>query len=103
MLRAFQGVSIAVLVATLAARPAVAASRTCVTVQGPVGAAFLDCAAGQAHNILPPGSDGLVNAADFARQESGQGTPPHQQDQVAPYAGLEQVAPNLKAADLLVR
>src|SRR5438034_322177 len=92
MLRAFQDVSTAILVAMLAAAPAIAASGTCVTVQGPVGAAFLDCAAGQAHNILPPGSDGLVNAADFARQESGQGTPPHQQDQVAPYADLEKVA-----------
>src|SRR3989442_7581524 len=88
------------LAATLVAAGTGAARSTCITVQGPAGAPFLDCALGQAHNILPPGADGLGNAAEFARQEAGGGVPPHQQDQVAPYADLEQVAPNLRAADL---
>ena len=88
------------LAATLVAAGTAAARSTCTTVQGPAGAPFLDCALGQAHNILPPGADGLVNAAEFAQHEAGGGVPPHQQDQVAPYADLEQVAPNLQAADL---
>src|SRR3989449_943418 len=91
---------LALLAATLVAAGTAAARSTCTTVQGPAGAPFLDCALGQAHNILPPGADGLVNAAEFAQQEAGGGVPPHQQDQVAPYAGLELVAPHLQAADL---
>ena len=91
---------LALIAATLVAARTAAARSSCTTVQGPAGAPFLDCALGQAHNILPPGADGLVNAAEFAQQEAGGGVPPHQQDQVAPYAGLELVAPHLQAADL---
>ena len=61
------------LAATLVAGGTAAARLTCSTVQGPAGAPFPDCALGQAHNILPPGADGLVNAAEFAQQEAGQG------------------------------
>ena len=43
------------LAATLVAAGTAAARSTCTTVQGPAGAPFLDCALGQAHNILPPG------------------------------------------------
>src|SRR5690349_24374794 len=51
------------LAATLVAPGTAAARSACTTVQGPAGPPFLDCALGQAHNILPPGADGLVNAA----------------------------------------
>jgi len=93
-------VLLALLAATLVAEGTAVARSTCTTVQGPAGAPFLDCALGRAHNVLPPGADGLVNAAELAQQEAGGGVPPHQQDQVAPYADLELVAPNLQAADL---
>jgi acyl-homoserine lactone acylase PvdQ len=93
-------VLIAVVAVLLITPRAFGAQPVCLMVQGPVGAPFPDCALGQAHNILPPGANGLVNATDFAKQEGGLGPAPHQQDQLAPYANLELVAPHLQAADL---
>jgi acyl-homoserine lactone acylase PvdQ len=73
----------------------------CVTKQGPAGAPFKDCSLGAALNIVPPGSSGLYNAADFAKFEAGQGPAPHTQDQRAMYADLIKQAPNLTSAQLL--
>ncbi|HXA30065.1 MAG TPA: penicillin acylase family protein [Candidatus Angelobacter sp.] len=73
----------------------------CVTKQGPVGAPFQDCAMGNALNIVPPGSSGLYNAADFARFEAGLGPAPHTQDQRSMYADLIKQAPNVTGAQLL--
>lgn len=44
----------------------------------------VDCANGQAFNILPAGDDGLVNAQEYASSQQ----PPHQQDQLAMYRNL---------------
>ena len=77
------------------------ADNGCVVKQGPVGAPFPDCGVGNALNIVPPGSSGLYNAADFARFEAGLGPAPHTQDQRAMYADLIKAAPNLSAADIL--
>jgi acyl-homoserine lactone acylase PvdQ len=73
----------------------------CVTKQGPVGAAFLDCSVGAALNIVPPGSTGTYNAVDFARFQAGLGAPPHTRDQLAMYADLIKAAPNVTSAQLL--
>ncbi|HEV3231720.1 MAG TPA: penicillin acylase family protein [Candidatus Dormibacteraeota bacterium] len=78
----------------------VAATNGCINVQGPVGAPFVDCSAGQALNIVPPGENGLYNAADLLRAQGGMGTPPHTQDQLGMYGDLVKVAPNLGAAQL---
>jgi len=48
-----------------------------------------DYARGQAMNILPPGENGLVNAAQLAKFEKNGQRPPHSQDQLAPYENLE--------------
>ncbi|MHB8512255.1 MAG: penicillin acylase family protein [Actinomycetota bacterium] len=66
----------------------------------PFGPTFIDCSGGHVFNIIPPGSDGLVNTVDFAKQEAGLGIPAHQQDQRGMYADLVTAAPNLAAADL---
>ena len=44
----------------------------------------VDCAGGQAFNILPAGDDGLVNSQQFASSQQ----PQHQQDQLAMYRDL---------------
>jgi acyl-homoserine lactone acylase PvdQ len=76
------------------------ATSGCVTEQGPVGAPFVDCSAGAALNIVPPGATGLYNAADYAKVQAGLGTPPHTSDQLGMYSDLVKVAPNLTAAQL---
>src|SRR5256712_2149292 len=86
--------------ATLVAAGTAAARSTCITVRVPAGPRFLDGPLGQAQTTRPPGADGGVTAAESAQHGAGGGVPPPQQDQVAPYADLEQVAPNLRAADL---
>jgi len=86
--------------ATGGAAGAAAPAASCATVHGPVGPAFADCANGTVFNILPAGSDGLVNAQEFAANELNGSIPPNQQDQRAMYANLVQVAPNLKASDI---
>jgi len=94
---------LAAAILILAFVPVVARARVgdCITKQGPIGAAFVDCGAGTTYNIVPPGSNGLVNTLDFLQQEAGTGaTPAHQQDQEAMYANLLKVAPHLDPADL---
>ena len=77
------------------------ATSVCVTKHGPVGGAFTDCSGGSVYNIVPPGSDGLVNTIEFLQQEAGLGgVPAHQQDQRALYADLVRKAPNLAPAEL---
>ena len=98
MLRPLVRVVIPALLAgvlSLPASPPVAAA-ACPMVQPPVGDPFPDCSSQQVLNILPPGNNGLTNAADAAT-----GTPePHATDQQGMYANLKDVAPNLQAADL---
>jgi len=72
----------------------------CLVEAPPVGAPFVDCSGGQVFNIVPPGENGTYNMADFLRAEAGQGFPPHTRDQEPLYAGLLDVAPNLKDADI---
>ena len=78
-----------------------AAARDCVTTTDPVGNPLTDCSGGNVFNIVPPGSNGLVNIFDFVQQEAGTGAiPAHQRDQEAMYANLLKVAPHLNPADL---
>src|SRR2546427_2766427 len=72
----------------------------CLVEAPPVGAPFVDCSGGQVFNIVPPGENGTYNMADFLRAQAGQGFPPHTRDQEPLYAGLLDVAPNLKDADI---
>jgi len=73
----------------------------CATKQGPIGASFLDCSFGNTLNIVPPGSNGLYNAADFAAFEANGTRPAHTTDQEGMYADLLKVAPNLQPSQLL--
>ncbi len=98
---AFAALSILVPVLFLGARaalPAEAAASNCQTLTPPAGAGapYQDCAGGQVYNVLPPGENGLVNAAQFAARQ----TPPHADDQRSMYADLLKVAPNLQPADV---
>ncbi|HEX6349953.1 MAG TPA: penicillin acylase family protein [Candidatus Dormibacteraeota bacterium] len=69
----------------------------CASVRGPVGDAFPDCSpTGTVRNVLPPGATGGTSVVQFA---SGQPAP-HSRDQLAMYADLVKVAPNLAAAQL---
>jgi hypothetical protein len=67
-----------------------------VTLTGPAGGSYADCGGGQVYNILPPGENGLVNAATAITRQP----PPHGDDQRTMYADLVRVAPNLQPADL---
>jgi acyl-homoserine lactone acylase PvdQ len=103
--RARRAALAALLLLPLAAVPAglrtAQAGGDCATRQGPVGAAFKDCALGNALNIVPPGSAGLYNAADFAKFKAGLGSPPHTSDQTGMYADLVRAAPNVTGGQLL--
>jgi hypothetical protein len=67
-----------------------ARAQGCATIPVPQGITSpgdpndVDCANGQAFNILPAGDDGLVNAQQFAAGQQ----PAHQQDQLAMYRDL---------------
>ena len=50
--------------------------------------------AGGFRNVLPPGSNGLTNAADFAAYQGGQ-YPPHSNDALAPYRDLVFESPSV--------
>ena len=76
------------------------ADNACATKQGPVGAPFLDCSFGNTLNIVPPGSTGLYNSADFAAFETSGTRPPHTDDQEGMYANLLKVAPNVTGPQL---
>jgi acyl-homoserine lactone acylase PvdQ len=67
-----------------------------VALTGPAGGSYADCGGGQVYNILPPGENGLVNAATAITRQP----PPHGDDQRTMYADLVRVAPNLQPADL---
>ena len=73
----------------------------CQQKQGPVGAPFLDCSAGNALNIVPPGQTGLYNTTDVLSFEASGTRPAHTDDQRAMYADLLKVAPTLTASQLL--
>ncbi|TMD51690.1 MAG: penicillin acylase family protein [Chloroflexi bacterium] len=76
--------------------PVSALAAACQTVTGPAGGPYADCGGGQVYNILPPGENGLVNAATAATRQP----PPHGDDQRSMYADLVRVAPHLQPADL---
>lgn len=59
-----------------------------------------DYGGGQIRSILPPGENGLVNAADLALFEATGARPAGSQDQLAPYAGLLYAGPGLTSAQL---
>ncbi len=80
----------------LATAPVGAAAGGCVEVHPPIGASFLDCSNGQTWNILPPGQNGLTTTAELATGQQ----PPHSQDQLAMYADLKKVAPNLDPSQI---
>jgi acyl-homoserine lactone acylase PvdQ len=52
------------------------------------------------HDVLPPGTNGLVNAPQAAAFLAGGQRPPHNDDQLAMYAGLRAAAPTLEPDDL---
>jgi acyl-homoserine lactone acylase PvdQ len=57
--------------------------------------------AGGFHDILPPGTNGLVNGPQLLAFEAGGARPPHSDDQLSMYADLVRATPGLKAEDLL--
>src|ERR1700730_5594572 len=58
-----------------------------------------DFGGGQIMSILPPGENGLVNAAEFAQYQANGTRPPASQDQLGPYANL-MYAPGLTNSQL---
>ena len=83
------------LPATFGGGPAAAAG-ACVNVKPPVGPSYVDCAGGNALNILPAGQDGVENAF----QAAGGQPPPHAGDQEPLYANLIKEAPNVRPGDV---
>jgi acyl-homoserine lactone acylase PvdQ len=59
-----------------------------------------DYGGGQVRSILPPGENGLVNAAELAQFEATGTRPPGSQDQLGPYANLLYAGPGLTDAQL---
>ena len=51
-------------------------------------------------NVLPPGTNGLVNAPQLIRWEAAHQRPPHNHDQLAMYSNLTTAAPNITAAQI---
>jgi acyl-homoserine lactone acylase PvdQ len=99
-IRRSAGVGAAAIVITLLAQGAAPSSKvhaqtSCVQAQGPVGDPFTDCSLGQVFNIVPPGSTGTYDSADFAQFQATGTRPPHTDDQEPLYANLVKVAPNL--------
>src|SRR5947208_11942493 len=52
------------------------------------------------HDILPPGTNGLVNGPQLVQYELNGARPKHNDDQLAMYADLVRATPGLTAADL---
>src|SRR5438128_6056857 len=52
------------------------------------------------HDILPPGTNGLVNGPQLLQFETSGAKPAHNDDQLAMYADLVRATPGLQAADL---
>src|SRR5919112_2732683 len=52
------------------------------------------------HDILPPGTNGMVNGQQLLQFELAGTRPPHNDDQLAMYADLVRATPGLRAADL---
>jgi acyl-homoserine lactone acylase PvdQ len=56
--------------------------------------------AGGFRNILPPGTNGLVNTPQLALWESAKQRPPHNNDQLQMYAGLATAAPHIAESQI---
>src|SRR3954453_11497294 len=52
------------------------------------------------HDILPPGTNGLVNGLQLVQFEASGAKPKHNDDQLAMYADLVRATPGLTAADI---
>jgi acyl-homoserine lactone acylase PvdQ len=52
------------------------------------------------HDVLPPGTNGLVNGPQLAAFLTSGQRPPHSDDQLGMYAGLRAASPTLNPADL---
>ncbi len=89
----------AAAVTVLALTPAAAAAGTGPSWSTPTYQAG-DYGGGQIRSILPPGENGLVNAADLAQFETLGTRPPGSQDQLGPYASLLYAGPGLTDAQL---
>ena len=55
---------------------------------------------GTFYDVLPPGTNGLVDALDLASYELTGTRPPHNDDQLAMYSNLTTAAPNVQASQL---
>ncbi len=51
-------------------------------------------------NVLPPGTNGLVNAPQLIQWETTHQRPPHNDDQLAMYSNLTTAAPNITTAQI---
>jgi acyl-homoserine lactone acylase PvdQ len=51
-------------------------------------------------NVLPPGTNGLVNAAQLGLYELTQARPPHNNDQLAMYSNLTTAAPGIQPSQI---
>ena len=89
----------AAAVTVLALTPAAAAAGTGPGWATPTYRAG-DYGGGQIRSILPPGENGLVNAADLAQFETLGTRPAGSQDQLGPYANLLYAGPGLTDAQL---
>ena len=66
----------------------------------PTPGAYREHDGGGFHDILPPGTNGLVNGPQLLAFEASGTKPAHNDDQLAMYADLVRATPGLKAADL---
>src|SRR3954470_22992424 len=82
----------AVLLAVLAAAAPAAAAPAPGAYQEHDGKGF--------HDILPPGTNGLVNGLQLVQFEASGAKPKHNDDQLAMYADLVRATPGLKTADI---
>ena len=83
----------ALLLAALLALPTAAGA-------APAPGAFRENDATGFHDILPPGTNGLVNGPQLLQFEATGAKPAHNDDQLAMYADLVRATPGLQAADL---
>ncbi len=85
---------------TLAALVLAAALNAAGAQAAPEPQAYRANDAGGFRNILPSGQNGHASAADLLAFEATKARPPHNSDQLKPYADLVQASPSLQAGDL---
>ena len=71
-----------------------------VAAAAPAPGAYRENDAGGFRDILPPGTNGLVNGPQLLAFQAAGARPKHNDDQLSMYADLVRATPGLKAEDL---